>query len=370
MLLGDSKDQDMELLNVSKLHIPSCEISFSPHQYHLAHRCVTEIDIYTNHGGVLVNKFIDDTRQDSDTAEQEKNIFELLSKLRMGDDDMSSLVRVSIRDIKQNYFWLSVDCGDVKNLVLRKWQQNNDVKHNERSNECSFFFAPERLMWVRDLMLSPWRLICVLPLTVSHRAGMRIFPSMPVIHSNACKGKEHSDLSQNASKEYKFCDGWRLILRCMTFHVSASVVLLGVDPTSVWEFPCVIAFGMEESEFLCTPLACQPFVLLPYMFKTASRRFMYATGLQWGTNQERLRVMCILIPGSYNDVTNSLVAEVFQLVRPMWLMGISRFSPFLLPRLRYSSFQHFMSNISLVRLIIRIEAEVCAIHIGSKADRC
>lgn len=370
MLLGDSKDQDMELLNVSKLHIPSCEISFSPHQYHLAHRCVTEIDIYTNHGGVLVNKFIDDTRQDSDTAEQEKNIFELLSKLRMGDDDMSSLVRVSIRDIKQNYFWLSVDFGDAKNLVLRKWQQNNDVKHNERSNECSFFFAPERLMWVRDLMLSPWRLICVLPLTVSHRAGMRIFASMPVIHSNACKGKEHSGLSQNASKEYKFCDGWRLILRCMTFHVSASVVLLGVDPTSVWEFPCVIAFGMEESEFLCTPLACQPFVLLPYMFKTASRRFMYATGLQWGTNQERLRVMCILIPGSYNDVTNSLVAEVFQLVRPMWLMGISRFSPFLLPRLRYSSFQHFMSNISLVRLIIRIEAEVCAIHIGSKADRC
>lgn len=77
----------------------------------------------------------------------------------MVDDDMSSLVRVSIRDIKQNYFWLSVDCGDVKNLVLRKWQQNNDVKHNERSNECRFFFAPERLMWVRDLMLSPWRLI-------------------------------------------------------------------------------------------------------------------------------------------------------------------------------------------------------------------
>ncbi|KAF2575503.1 hypothetical protein F2Q70_00002145 [Brassica cretica] len=72
--------------------------------------------------------------------------------------------------------------------------------------------------------------------------------------------------------------------------------------------------------------------------------------------------MCIITLRSLSDVGDSLTAEVSRFVRHIWLMGISRFLSLLL---RYCSFQHFLSNISLLTVLFRIQAELCAIHIGS-----
>lgn len=75
---------------------------------------------------------------------------------------------------------------------------------------------------------------------------------------------------------------------------------------------------------------------------------MRATGLQWGTYQGCLRFICIITMGSYNDVTNSPLAEVSKFVGPKWHMGISSLSLLLLRRPLYCCVRNFLSAISLV----------------------
>ncbi|WZZ07737.1 LOW QUALITY PROTEIN: hypothetical protein YC2023_093658 [Brassica napus] len=374
------EDQDVEILNVSKVNTRYSERSLSQRQDHLYRRCMTEVtfDIHENHGGALIDKFIDFMRKDNDTIEQES--FTLSRESSIGDSAMLPVMCVSAAD-KKKYFRPSWNCGSLKNLVFRQaWQQYTDVMHNERSNELSFYFVNFRTLVVGALNFSPWRLSVISPLEVNQSVDLRNFSSTYGMKFISCARKDHSDLFKTMRKKYDFCVVGRLIFSRVTFFIGALVDLLEVEPARLQKVPFVIAFhqcmvhsffsyviiltwDVEESEFLYQLLDHKPFVFLPSMFTTVLLEFMYAVGLHWRPYQERLRFMCIITFGSSGDVTVILTAEVSQFVRPVWLMIISRFSPLLLRP--YCSFHHVLSSISFVKVLIRIEAELCAIHIGS-----
>ncbi|WZZ01389.1 hypothetical protein YC2023_073717 [Brassica napus] len=335
-------------------------------------------DIHENHGGALIDKFIDFMRKDNDTFEQES--FTLSRESSIGDSAMLPVMCVSAAD-KKKYFRPSWNCGSLKNLVFRQaWQQYTDVMHNERSNELSFYFVNFRTLVVGALNFSPWRLSVISPLEVNQSVDLRNFSSTYGMKFISCARKDHSDLFKTMRKKCDFCVVGRLIFSRVTFFIGALVDLLEVEPARLQKVPFVIAFhqcmvhsffsyviiltwDVEESEFLYQLLDHKPFVFLPSMFTTVLLEFMYAVGLHWRPYQERLRFMCIITFGSSGDVTVILTAEVSQFVRPVWLMVISRFSPLLLRP--YCSFHHVLSSISFVKVLIRIEADLCAIHIGS-----
>ena len=174
----------MDPLNVSRVHTRYCENSFSQHHNHLDQRCLVGLPsaIYANHG-VLIDKFFDVELKDNDTLEQESCGFELLGEPSIGDNDVLPVAWVSLPCIKKKYFWFSMDCGNVRNLVFQNsWQQDKDVVHNGRSNEYKFLFSPDRITWVRVPLLSPWRLIFLTPVRVSYHTSLRFFSSTYEIH--------------------------------------------------------------------------------------------------------------------------------------------------------------------------------------------
>lgn len=103
-VLKSSKDQDVEFLNISKVHSLYCERSFSQHQDQLDRRCMSEVifDIHKNHGGALIDKFIDVVRKDNATFEQES--FTLSKESNIEDNIMLPVMCVSAAH-KNNYFW-------------------------------------------------------------------------------------------------------------------------------------------------------------------------------------------------------------------------------------------------------------------------
>lgn len=105
-VLEASKDQDVEILNISKVHSLYCKRSFSQHQDQLDQRCMSEVifDIHKNHGGALIDKFIDVVRKDNDTFEQES--FTLSKESNIEDNIMLPVICVSAAHKKQLFLEL------------------------------------------------------------------------------------------------------------------------------------------------------------------------------------------------------------------------------------------------------------------------
>lgn len=194
----------------------------------------------------------------------------------------------------------------------------------------------------------------------------------------SCAKKDYFDLFNTVRKK---CELYLIFTRVILL-VGGLVGLLEVESTIghklffVITFPqckvhsffssvIIVTWEVEESEFVYTLFDHKPCVFLPYVFTTVLREFVYVVGLHWRPYQEQLRFMCIITLGSLSDVRDSLTAEVSRFVKHMWLVGISRFLPLLLRRLRFCSFQYFLSNISLVTVLLRIQSELCSNHIGS-----